>query len=190
MPYGLLVDGHLKDLQDVKYLLSPQDLMAAEMIPELVKTGVSCFKIEGRLKGPEYVALTTQVYRAAVDSAWKNMDGYAATFSLDNELRNNLKQVFARGQDKDFDGLTPGFLDGTQNQMLVRGKAPKHRGVYVGDVTKKFRRNGEHWITVALSDVSIKKGDGLAFDEGSPENEIGGVIYDLEVSYPLHENFA
>lgn len=33
--------------------------------------GVSCFKIEGRLKGPEYVALTTQVYRKAVDTAWE-----------------------------------------------------------------------------------------------------------------------
>lgn len=30
-------------------------------VPDLIKAGVSCFKIEGRLKGPEYVALTTQV---------------------------------------------------------------------------------------------------------------------------------
>lgn len=35
--------------------------MAVEQVPELMRAGVSCFKIEGRLKGPEYVALTTQV---------------------------------------------------------------------------------------------------------------------------------
>jgi collagenase-like PrtC family protease len=38
-----------------------QDLMAVEHVPDLILAGVSCFKIEGRLKGPEYVALTTQV---------------------------------------------------------------------------------------------------------------------------------
>jgi len=37
--------------------------MAVELVPELMRSGVSCFKIEGRLKGPEYVALTTKVYR-------------------------------------------------------------------------------------------------------------------------------
>lgn len=35
--------------------------MAVEAVPGLIAAGVSCFKIEGRLKGPEYVALTTQV---------------------------------------------------------------------------------------------------------------------------------
>lgn len=41
-----------------------------EQVPALVRAGVACFKIEGRLKGPEYVALTTRVYRDAVDAAW------------------------------------------------------------------------------------------------------------------------
>ena len=41
-----------------------------EQVPALMAAGVACFKIEGRLKGPEYVALTTRVYRDAVDAAW------------------------------------------------------------------------------------------------------------------------
>lgn len=48
-----------------------QDLMAVELVPELMQAGVSCFKIEGRLKGPEYVALTTKAYRRAVDIVWE-----------------------------------------------------------------------------------------------------------------------
>lgn len=47
-----------------------QDLMALDCIPDMIRAGVSCFKIEGRLKGPEYVAITTAAYRAAVDRAW------------------------------------------------------------------------------------------------------------------------
>lgn len=66
MPYGLVADGKLRELGDVKYLLSPQDLMAVEQVPELIEAGVSCFKIEGRLKGPEYVAITTQVATASL----------------------------------------------------------------------------------------------------------------------------
>lgn len=70
LPYGLLVNGILEEMGDIKYLLSPQDLMAVELVPALMDAGVSCFKIEGRLKGPEYVALTTAAYRRAVDVVW------------------------------------------------------------------------------------------------------------------------
>lgn len=53
MPYGLVVNGKLQDLKDdVRYLLSPQDLCALPVLPSLVDSGaVSCLKIEGRLKG-------------------------------------------------------------------------------------------------------------------------------------------
>ena len=37
--------------------------------------GVACLKIEGRLKGPEYVAVTTAAYRQAVDAAWAALAG-------------------------------------------------------------------------------------------------------------------
>lgn len=59
----------LQDLADVSYLLSPQDLAALEQLPAMVAAGVSCFKIEGRLKGPEYVAATTAAYRAGACGA-------------------------------------------------------------------------------------------------------------------------
>ncbi len=69
MPYQLVVDGELRDLGDKRYLLSPQDLAAVEEIPRLIELGVSSFKIEGRLKSPEYVAAVTRVYRKAIDAA-------------------------------------------------------------------------------------------------------------------------
>ncbi|HEX4386776.1 MAG TPA: peptidase U32 family protein, partial [Myxococcales bacterium] len=58
LPYDLIVDGqkdHSHDEQ-LKYLLSPRDLAAYDLLPQLLRAGVSCFKIEGRMKGPEYVA--------------------------------------------------------------------------------------------------------------------------------------
>lgn len=51
-------------------------------------------------------------------------------------------QVFARGQDEEQRGLTPGFLEGPQHQRLVRGRAPRHRGVLAGRVTHVDARSG------------------------------------------------
>src|SRR6266404_4194085 len=67
MPYDLIADGKQVQLGDRKYLLSPQDLAGLEVLPDLVRAGVSSLKIEGRLKSPEYVANITRIYRAALD---------------------------------------------------------------------------------------------------------------------------
>src|SRR4051812_21100942 len=53
----------------LKYLLSPRDLGAWDLLPQLLAAGVSCFKIEGRMKGPEYVANVVDKYRRALDAA-------------------------------------------------------------------------------------------------------------------------
>ena len=173
LPYGLLVDGQLHTLGDVKYLLSPQDLCGLDHVPELIEAGVSCFKIEGRLKGPEYVAATVSAYRAAVDAAWGGVGGGPTA-----QMRLQLKQVFARAQDAKHDGLSPGFLDGVDHQALVRGRSPRHRGLLLGTVAGFTRKGG---VRVVLSgDTSAKRGLGVVFDAGSPEEkEEGGVVYDV-----------
>src|SRR6266545_1406414 len=73
LPYQLIVDDELRPLDDARYLLSPGDLYALHHIPEIVQIGVSALKIEGRYKDADYVALTTQAYRKAVDEAWAGM---------------------------------------------------------------------------------------------------------------------
>eukprot|EP00775_Hariotina_reticulata_P002854 gene2854-3147_t len=154
MPYGLMVDGHLKDLADVEYLLSPQDLMALQQLPDMIAAGVGCFKIEGRLKGPEYVAATTAAYRAGPE----------------------LAQVFSRGQDETFSGLTPGFLEGSQHQRLVRGRSPRHRGLCLGRVAAVTKQG----VVIDGLQHPVKRGDGLVFDRGHPEqDEEGGAVWGL-----------
>ena len=139
MPYGLIVNGTMQNMiDDAKYLLSPQDLMAVDLVPDLIRAGVRSFKIEGRLKGPEYVAITTKAYREAVDEAWElilNDEKNEKFIGIDNNLRHDLRQVFARGQDENYDGLSQGFLQGPKHQSLVRGRSPRHRGNMVGRVT-------------------------------------------------------
>ncbi|MGL5097588.1 MAG: peptidase U32 family protein, partial [Planctomycetia bacterium] len=69
LPYEVVSDGKTVDLGAMQYVLSPHDLAAFELVPELARLGVASLKIEGRLKTPEYVANITRHYREAVDLA-------------------------------------------------------------------------------------------------------------------------
>lgn len=163
LPYDLVVDGEVKPMGDVAYLLSPKDLAAIDLIPELIEAGVTSFKIEGRLKSPEYVANVVGKYRRAID---RHFDGVWSAPSVE-EMRE-LQQSFSRG-------FTHGFLEGTNNKKLVDGTFPKSRGVYVGTV-EQILRDG----VVCKIEAPIKRGDGIVFDAGDPtKKEEGGRIYDL-----------
>jgi len=170
LPYQMMVDGRVEPLADARYLLSPGDLYALEQIPEIVKIGVAALKIEGRYKDAEYVALTTQAYRKAVDQAWA---GEAFTVGAEEKLR--LEQVYSRG-------LGPFFLTGTNHQAVVSGRAPRHRGVLMGRVASVEADR----IVVEPADsqriAPLKAGDGVVFDAAdwrSPEEaEEGGRIYE------------
>ena len=67
LPYDLVCDDEVRDLKDRKYLLSPSDLSALDLVPELIAAGVNSLKIEGRMKSPQYVASATRQYRLAID---------------------------------------------------------------------------------------------------------------------------
>ncbi|HEX4588884.1 MAG TPA: U32 family peptidase, partial [Gemmataceae bacterium] len=162
LPYEMVVDGRPVDLGDRAYLLSPQDLAAYELVEPLAKAGVVSFKIEGRLKSAHYVAATTQTYRAAIDAA--------APFTLSPQSRRDLEQCFSRG-------LSHGFLDGVNHQVLVQGRFPKSRGVQIGTVVRPTRRG----VLVDLADEDlVRPGDGVVFDMGKPEqDEPGGRVYEV-----------
>ncbi len=163
LPYDLMVDGVQKPMGDIAYLLSPKDLAAIDIVPELIEAGVTSFKIEGRLKSPEYVANVVSKYRSAIDAYF---DGDRSGPSKE-EVRE-LQQSFSRG-------FTHGFLKGTNNKQLVEGTFPKSRGVYLGRV-ERILRDG----VVCRLEAPLKRGDGIVFDAGDPtQKEEGGRVYDI-----------
>lgn len=171
LPYDLMVDSEKKpitsadgaSLGDVAYLLSPKDLAAVELVPELIEAGVTSFKIEGRLKSAEYVANVVSKYRKAIDRYFEGKDAKPDKVEL-----RELQQSFSRG-------FTYGFLKGTNNKQLVEGTFPKSRGVYLGKVKQVLRDA----VLVEL-EAPVKRGDGIVFDAGDPtKDEEGGRVYDL-----------
>jgi putative protease len=165
LPYRLAVDGIVKDLGDKRYLLSPQDLAAIGEVPKLMELGIESFKIEGRLKSPEYVAAVTQVYRKAIDACLAGQRGiYQAP--ADDEYR--LEMTFSRG-------LYPGWMHGVNHQKLVHARYGKKRGAFVGFIDSV---GGDH-VTVGV-ETPVKPGDGVVFDiGGDTNNEQGGRVYQV-----------
>jgi putative protease len=164
MEYEVIRDGERVDLGDISYLLSPQDLAAFDLIPELVALGVSSVKIEGRLKGPEYVATITRNYRKAIDAAVAGLPD-----PINDRDVYEMEMSFSRG-------FSHGFLDGNNHKRLVRGDYAKKRGVFLGRVVEVV---GDR-LRVELASP-VKPGDGVVLDAdskaGAPEQ--GGRVYEV-----------
>jgi putative protease len=184
MPYELVVDGKTLNLAEQtpfglrqrQYLLSPQDLAGLEVLPDLVKSGVSCLKIEGRLKAPEYVASVTRVYRQALDKVIEQNSSQPPQqrefdCSTDSDWYT-LEMAFSRG-------LYTGWFKGIDNQKLVHAQFGKKRGAFLGTVIHV--QNSRDKQVLADLVASAKAGDGIVFDQGHPEAaEMGGRIYVVE----------
>lgn len=147
LPYKLFVDGVEKKLQGCTYLFSPYDLCAIDQIKDLLTIGISSFKVEGRLKSPEYVAATAQAYRSQMDS-----------FSISSKQREALNILFSRG-------LSTGFLKGVNHQTLVNGFYSNHHGEYLGTVQRT--NLSTLWIR---SSIIPSPGDGILFEDGKNSN--------------------
>jgi putative protease len=163
LPYRLLCDGKEVDLGDRKYLLSPRDLAAHDLVPQLLAAGVSAFKIEGRLKTADYVAAAVRHYRRAIDSA---IAGHPIEFT--RQEIEDLEMTFSRG-------LSHGWLDGHDHPSLVPGRSSANRGVLLGEV--RGVRLGR--VCVALA-ASVQRGDGVVFEgPGTDHAEQGGRVYEV-----------
>ncbi len=167
MPYRLEVDGRMRDLGERRYLFSPQDLCALDRVPELLAAGVRSFKIEGRLKSPEYVAATTRAYRRALDAA---LAGQGADARRGEDLYA-MQMAFSRG-------FSTGWLDGTDHPLLTHGRFGKKRGALAG----RIAACGDHWVELEGElAIPVSPGDGFVIDAGQDRNEEqGGRIWRVQ----------
>lgn len=151
LPYELISENaetHERKSIDKGYLLSTKDLCGIAYLPRLIQTGVKCFKIEGRMKSPEYVATVTRIYRKYIDMVLNNDD-----FIIDEKDINDLMQVFNRG------GFSDGHLDSKHNRNLIFPEKPSNMGIYLGTI-KKYNSNKGH-ITLQLEE-DLELGDSIS----------------------------
>lgn len=145
LAYKLQKDGKSID-QIPSYLLSPKDLCTLENVDKLIEAGITSFKIEGRMKRPEYVAIIVSQYRKAIDAYFNNQK------IVDYKERlSKMKQMFNRG-------FTGGFL--LQDKNFMASDYPGNRGINLGkvidyDYQKKL-------VKIKL-ETKLKQGDRIDF---------------------------
>lgn len=83
--------------QHGSYFMSSKDLCMIEHVPELVEAGVTSFKIEGRMKGAYYVAMTVRAYRQALDAYLQDPEHYEFNPAWLHELQQMTHREYGTG---------------------------------------------------------------------------------------------
>jgi 23S rRNA 5-hydroxycytidine C2501 synthase len=146
-----LADGNGEILKREKYLLSLRDLNRIDFIPDLVRAGVTSFKIEGRYKGTDYVKNVTAAYRQALDRFIAANPGHRRSSSGRSEFsfEPDLNKTFNRG-------YTSYFLSG-KKEKIASIDTQKATGQYLGEVTAIEK---DHF---RMKNHDLTNGDGLCF---------------------------
>lgn len=143
-----------------EYLLSLKDICTLELIPEMIEAGIDSFKIEGRMKKPEYVALVTFMYRKYTDLyLLKGKSG----FQVSNSDKEMLLDIYNRG------GFSEGYYKQHNSREMLSLRRPNHAGV---PALKILSQKGREIRGEALTD--IYKGDILEMSQrqgGAAEKE-------------------
>ena len=180
LPYSLYDGEGRKIKTDGDYILSPKDLFGLKAVPDLIDAGVDSFKIEGRMKKPEYVAACTKSYRKCVDYIYEKLSDYYDNnmgkdidynsllcdniklgdeyAGLINECKEEMASVFNRG------GFTAGYYCRKNGREMMSMHSPGHMGIDVG----KIRAIKNNQIVVKLR-KSVNKGDIFVIRDVTPE---------------------
>ena len=145
------LDGECAYRVGQDYILSPKDLCAIDFIDQMIASGITAFKIEGRMRSPEYVRIVTSCYRRVIDACLAG--------KLTEDLKHSCKEELAAVYNR---GFSDGFFFGRPDaRAWSRGLEHTREKVFIGEVTRFFKK-----ISVAevrLRTGRICKGEELLF---------------------------
>ena len=169
---------------------SPKDMCMIEYIPELMKSGVASFKIEGRARSPDYAAMVTGIYREAIDS----YENDPLNYDVNEEWMDELTSVFNRGFDTNFYFSTP-FKTSEDNQSKY---IKKDIGQVVNYYNKVKAAEIRIWDDLKIGDKIIIQGqttgsvthtiDSMQIEGKSVDNVKKGVNVAIAIPTKVREN--
>lgn len=120
--------------EDVRgtYVFNSKDLCMIDYIPEMVSSGIDSFKIEGRMKGINYLASTVKVYREALDTYYLN----PATYEVKPHWRKELAKVGTRE-------FCTGFYFGNSSETIPYYQADRATNyqLFIGKIVRTINPN-------------------------------------------------
>ena len=159
-------------------------------IPELIKSGVASFKIEGRARAPDYGAMVTGIYRQAIDSYIKNPDEY----EVKPEWMDELGSVFNRGFDTNFYFNTPFEISDDNQSKYIK----KDIGQVVNYYNKVKAAEIRIWDDLSIGDRIMIQGrttgsvthtiDSMQIDGKSVDKVLKGSNVAIAIPTKVREN--
>ena len=119
LPYDFYKNQQKQNKKDEQYLLSTKDICTINQLPELIKAGVDSFKIEGRMKRPEYVAGVTHYYRMAIDAFFDSLEQHTA-YQLKQKDVKDLISIYCRG------GSNESYLNRQNGRDMITKTPPSY----------------------------------------------------------------
>jgi len=156
------------------YVFNSKDLCMIEYIPEMIESGIDTFKIEGRMKGINYLASTVKVYREAIDAYFENPSGYHVQKDWIAELGRITNRGYCTGfyfKDPDHKSLeyeTTNFSGQTfVGKVIDGGKSfcaniEVRNKIFKGDAVAVLRRK-DPAVQDTISDIFDENGQSLPF---------------------------
>lgn len=179
---------------DNEYIMSAQDLCTIDFIDQVIDSGVTVLKIEGRGKGPEYVKTVTQCYRDAADAYFEG----TYTQEKAKAWKEKMETVFNRGF---WSGYYLGQELGEWND--TSGSKAKLRKIYLGKGNKYFSKIGV--AEFLIESHTLKKGDSVLItgpttgvietiveeihtSNGAVEEAVKGDICSIKLDKPIRKS--
>ncbi|AOZ96580.1 peptidase U32 family protein [Butyrivibrio hungatei] len=128
LPYRSDLTGKNKE----QYPLSLKDMCTVDLIPELIEAGIDSFKIEGRMKKPEYAAGVTHIYRKYIDLYYKEPDKKHEISREDMEI---LRSLYLRTE------ISQGYYHKHNGKDMVTLASPAYNGTsdaVLADIKDRF----------------------------------------------------
>ncbi|MHA1728739.1 MAG: peptidase U32 family protein [Promethearchaeota archaeon] len=149
-----------------------KDLCMIDHIDDLIKAGISSFKIEGRMRDPLYISETAACYREAIDSYFNG----TYTPKKIKTWKKRLEKVFNRGFHSGFYYGKPGP---NTVERAVRGNVSKWKKKYVGKVVNYYRKANA--VEVEITSGQIQLGQEIIFENTADfyyKQEVKSLMFD------------
>lgn len=165
LPYTLSKDGIDVTEHGTSYLMSPKDVETLEIIPQLIDAGIDTFKIEGRMKGPDYIASVARNYSKYIDLAMENK-----AYEVAQKDKDELLTVFNRG------GFTQGYFTEKPGKPMMATESPKNIGLLIGEVIS-YHQAGNVDIK---TNKKLNPGDGIGIITQDQKNVGAGISKEIQ----------